>query len=198
MAAPSSVLYNDHVARVYAEKTKGLRIATRCVTVEQFIETFHRTCDDHSFFISTLATRPVGLETAFTVDLAGGQPVLRGIGRVLASWKTTANPFKRPGVQIGVRRLTEDSERVFERLLLARVGDDDPTKPVLQRMIIASPQEPPAAAIIEARAPGSDDVLPANPLAELTDDALEDLVDTSLHEFEPRTLWSRIKALCAI
>jgi hypothetical protein len=71
-----------------ATKTKALRIATRCVTVEQFIATFHRFCDETSFFISTLGTRPVGLETAFSIQLEDGKPVLQGLGVVLDAWTT--------------------------------------------------------------------------------------------------------------
>jgi hypothetical protein len=71
-----------------ATKTKALRIATRCATVEQFVTTFHRFCDETSFFISTLGTRPVGLETAFSIQLEGGKPVLQGLGVVLDAWTT--------------------------------------------------------------------------------------------------------------
>ncbi len=92
-----------------ATKTKALRIATRCVTVEQFIATFHRFCDETSFFISTLGTRPIGLETAFSIQLEGGKPVLQGLGVVLDAWTTTANRFNRPGVRLGLKRLTNDS-----------------------------------------------------------------------------------------
>ncbi|MDB4959157.1 MAG: hypothetical protein JWO36_6726 [Myxococcales bacterium] len=109
-----------------ASKSKGLRIATRCTSVEQFVAAFKRFCDEQSFFISTLATRPVGLETPFSVDLVSGAPALRGLGVVLGAWSTAENRFGRPGVHIGVRRLTSDSERVFEQLLIARAAAADP------------------------------------------------------------------------
>src|SRR5262245_29114013 len=103
-----------------ATKTKALRIATRCVTIEQFIATFHRFCDEQSFFISTLGTRPVGLETAFSIQLEDGKPVLQGLGVVLDAWTTSANRFNRPGVRLGLKRLTNDSVPIFKQLIAAR------------------------------------------------------------------------------
>jgi hypothetical protein len=152
-------------------------------------------CDDESLFVSTLATRPVGLETAFCVDLASGQHVLRGLGVVLAAWKTSDNPFRRPGVKIGVRRLTADSEPVFEQLLLARAMADDAlrNREPVAIVKIATPQEPPAAAIVE-REPGSGVVLPANPLADLSDATLESVIDGSLYEEDARSWWSSLGA----
>src|SRR5690349_13765251 len=107
-----------------ATKTKALRIATRCVTVEQFIATFHRFCDETSFFISTLGTRPIGLETAFSIQLEGGKPVLQGLGVVLDAWTMPANRFNRPGVRLGLKRLTNDSVPVFKQLMAARAQAD--------------------------------------------------------------------------
>ncbi len=186
------------MARVYTSKTKGLRIATRCGSLDQFIAAFHRACDAHSFFVPSLASRPVGLETAFSVDLANGTPVLRGRGVVMSSWTTSANPFKRPGVQIGVRRLTRDSERVFEQLLIARaVAEDGERKTVEMPPLFAPPRE--------ARTPGSAIVLPANPLAALTDDNLDAFIECTLHEDEAAEVlaptraswWARLASLFA-
>ena len=67
-------------------KQKGMCIATRCTSVEQFIEMFHRFVDEDSFFVSTVNTRPPGLETSFSVQLADGTPVLRGLCVVLQAW----------------------------------------------------------------------------------------------------------------
>ncbi len=144
--------------------------------MKQFVEAFFRTCDAESIFVSTLATRPAGLETAFSVDLAGGQPVLRGLGIVLASWSTTQNRFKRPGVQLKIERLTADSEKVFAELMRAR----DAARAGAPRL--ALPQEPPAREIFDARAAGGEDVLPANPLAELSDASLDGFIEDQLRE----------------
>ncbi len=181
--------YDKTVARVYTSKTRGLRIATRCATVEQFVAAFYRTCDEKTFFVSTLATRPVGLETSFSVDLAGGTPVLRGIGVVLAAWPTTKNPFGRPGVQLGIRRLTADSERVHEQLMIARALEKDATHGVPIPIRGDAAKRPPRSplrtdklAIVQPRTPGADFVLPANPLMNLSDESLEGFIDCTLYE----------------
>jgi hypothetical protein len=98
-------------------KTRALCVATRCTTVDQFVATFHRFCgDDQSFFVATLTSRPIGLETPFSIQLADKQPVLRGLCIVLDAWATPENRYKRPGIRLGIKRLTADSQLVFARL----------------------------------------------------------------------------------
>ncbi|HEY4181692.1 MAG TPA: PEGA domain-containing protein [Kofleriaceae bacterium] len=104
------------------EKQKALCVATRCTSAEQFVATFHRFCDETSFFVATLATRPVGLETAFSIQLEDKTPVLRGLCVVVEAWSTPANRFGRPGVRLDVRRLTNDSIAVFKQLQQARIA----------------------------------------------------------------------------
>ena len=104
------------------DKTKALCVATRCTSVEQFVATFHRFCDESSFFVATLATRPVGLETAFSIQLEDKTPVLRGLCVVVEAWSTPANRFGRPGVRLSVRRLTNESLPVFKQLQAARAA----------------------------------------------------------------------------
>ena len=101
------------------KRTKGIRIATPCTSVDKFIEAFHSCCEPSSFFIATRSTRPIGLESAFSIDLADGRPMLRGYCTVLEAWKTGANRFKKPGVLIGLKQLTADSRQLFDRLLAA-------------------------------------------------------------------------------
>jgi hypothetical protein len=95
-------------------------IATRCTSVEQFIQMFHRFVDEESFFVSTLNTRAPGLETSFSVQLVDGTPVLRGLCVVMQAWTDASNPFKTPGVRLGIKRLTANSMVVFEQLLITR------------------------------------------------------------------------------
>jgi hypothetical protein len=102
------------------KKTKGMCIATRCTSVEQFIQMFHRFVDEESFFVSTLNTRAPGLETSFSVQLVDGTPVLRGLCVVMQAWTDNSNPFKTPGVRLGIKRLTANSMVVFEQLLITR------------------------------------------------------------------------------
>jgi len=177
-------------------------IATRCTSVEQFIQMFHRFVDEDSFFVSTHNTRPPGLETSFSVQLADGTPVLRGLCVVLQVWANANNPFKTPGVRLGIKRLTANSMPVFERLLLTRSAP--PATPVVMppppprqdafdnaKTKLAAPPKAPTrddTAVdddepeIETRTPGSDYVLPANPLMNLTDESLEGYVDCTLYE----------------
>src|SRR5882757_649859 len=106
-------------------KTRALCVATRCTSVEQFVATFHRFCgDDQTFFVATMTSRPVGLETAFSIQLADKQPVLRGLCVVLDAWATADNRFKRPGIRLGIKRLTADSQIVFDRLRAASRAPD--------------------------------------------------------------------------
>ena len=103
-----------------ASKTRALCVATRCTSVDQFVATFHRFCgDDQTFFVATMTSRPVGLETAFSIQLADKQPVLRGLCVVLDAWATPENRYKRPGIRLGIKRLTPDSQLVFDRLRAA-------------------------------------------------------------------------------
>ena len=115
-----------------------MRIATRCTTVEQFIQTFHRFADEESFFVSTHSTRPPGIETSFSVQLADGTPVLRGLCTVLQAWTEANSPFKTPGVRLGIKRLTENSKVVFEQLLIARAA----AKPAPVPAAIVTPMTP--------------------------------------------------------
>jgi hypothetical protein len=95
-------------------------VATRCTSVDQFVATFHRFCgDDQTFFVATLTSRPIGLETPFSIQLADKQPVLRGLCIVLDAWTTADNRYRRPGIRLGIRRLTAESQVVFDRLRAA-------------------------------------------------------------------------------
>lgn len=113
--------------------TKALVVATKCTSVEQFVATFHRFCDDSTFFVSTLAERPVGLETAFSIQLEDKTPVLRGLCEVIEAWATPLNRFGRPGVRLAVRRLTSESMAVFKMLQDARLAAESAPPPALAR-----------------------------------------------------------------
>jgi hypothetical protein len=97
----------------------GLRIATRCETAEQFVAKFHRFCEDGAIFIPS-AKRQVGIDTAFSFDLIGGQPALCGLGTVLDHFETHDNRFGRPGIVLGISRLQANTKRVFDDMLVER------------------------------------------------------------------------------
>jgi hypothetical protein len=162
--------------------TRGLRISTRCATIDQFVATFHRFCDERSFFVSTHVLRPIGFETAFSLDLLDNKPALRGLAVVDGAWPTAANPFGRPGMKFAIKKLTTASQRVFEQLRRARATADAADAPrevddtATARMPLAS------EATADPRTPGSELVLPANPLAGIPDSSLTGFVECSIYE----------------
>jgi hypothetical protein len=204
-------------------KQKALCVATRCTTAQQFIETFHRFCDEQSFFVATMNMRAVGLETPFSIQLQDKSPVLRGLCVVLDAWPTPANPYKRPGIRLGIRRLTPESEAVFYQLQAMRTATPQEvvneaseamtetpvpiplppipkTPPPIPRMptpragtVTIPPKDPtpskPIPVIVDApsrpeevRTPGSELILPANPLHDVSDESLQGFVDCTLYE----------------
>jgi hypothetical protein len=107
-------------------KVKALCVATRCATVDELVATFHRFCDDEAFFVATLATRPVGLETPFAVLLADRTPAIRGLCTVTDAWTTPLNPYRRPGIRLKIVKLTRDSTDVYARLRERRADEREP------------------------------------------------------------------------
>jgi len=132
-----------------ATKVKALCVATRCTNVDQFVTTFSRFCDEDSFFVATVNSRPVGLETAFSIQLVDGAPMLRGMCIVRETWSTPVNQFGRPGIRLGIVRLTRESTAVFRRLLTARRAATTPavSEPApAPGAVAAVVAEPPVAA----------------------------------------------------
>ncbi len=134
-------------------------MATRCTNVEQFVATFHRFCDDSTFFVATLATRPVGLETAFSIQLEDKTPVLRGLCSVVEAWATPANRFGRPGVRLAVKRLTNESLVVFRQLQTARKAAEAAEAAGLTAAPVVSGQ----SAVVEITPPIATAIIPSSP-----------------------------------
>ncbi len=160
-------------------KTKALVVATRCMTVEQFVATFHRFCDDSTFFVATLSTRPVGLETAFSIQLDDKTPVLRGLCNVVEAWSTPANRYGRPGVRLSVKRLTNESLVVFKQLQTARKAAElaDAAKaatpaPVLPVAPPMSDAAAPVAAVVSPAAAAPPKLPPLRPIPRATPPAV--------------------------
>jgi hypothetical protein len=134
-----------------------IRVVTPCATEDELVATFAKLAGKESLFIPTRTMRTVGVETGFSIRLKDGTPMLRGLCVVLGSFDSLDNAFGRPGVQLGIRKLTPDSERVFARLrdpMLPLVGNDT---------IRLSPDE--ARPTVE--------MAPVFPDCELTDDPTE-------------------------
>ncbi|HEX5061464.1 MAG TPA: hypothetical protein VFV99_18985 [Kofleriaceae bacterium] len=103
-----------------ARQTRGLRIRTQCKTLDELVRVFHRFVDETSIFVPTPSPRQEGIEAAFSIDLASGDSALVGQGVVLGAWTTRDNRFGQAGMQIGVRKVTPASVKVYEQMLIAR------------------------------------------------------------------------------
>ena len=101
------------------QRTKGICIATRCHTVEQFVATFHRYCEDAAIFVPN-ARRAVGTILPFSFELADEEAVLVGLGKVVEEFTTVHNRFGRAGIVIAVQKLKRESIAVFEKMRAAR------------------------------------------------------------------------------
>jgi hypothetical protein len=177
-------------------KLEAMRIVTRCTSREQFVTTFRRFCDPKTCFVPSSDTRPVGSAMAFSIRLADGTPVLRGDGIVLHAWPTGDNPFKRPGVQLGIARVSDDSAALFEELLtpgsvVTPLPPADQLRMLREPATAAASLETPTLEMpvvqlrpmaAEARGSGALAILPANPLSEMTDDLLDAFVECTLSE----------------
>jgi hypothetical protein len=175
------------------QQLEAIRIITRCTTRDQFIAMFRRFCKPTSCFIPSQDSRPIGLATAFSIRLADGTPLLKGEGVVLDAWTTADNPFKRPGIQLGIHRLDDSCTKLFEELLVPRTGSIEPLSPKIQlSMLFARSQDPmteietptvemaPMIPPDEQPVPGAPDVLPANPLMDMDDAGVAAFIDCTL------------------
>lgn len=93
-----------------------MRIVTKFTSVEEFVQSFARFCTDATCFIPSAHAKYAGVESAFSLRLADGTPMLRGECVVLESWTTAENPYGRPGVLLGIRKLTPESKLMFVEL----------------------------------------------------------------------------------
>ncbi len=143
-----------------ATTQKALCVSTRCTSVDQFVATFYRFCENDTFFIATLSQRPVGLDTAFSIQLADKTPVLRGDCTVIEAWSTPINRFGRPGVRLAMKRLTAESRLVLQRLQdaaaaapagslvpTAEIPPTPPPTPPSRPMIPRAPTVPPRPSV---------------------------------------------------
>ena len=99
-----------------------MRVQTRFRTEHDFVAAFRRFCTDNTCFVPTTTPRMVGIETGFSIRLADGTPMLRGLCVVLDSWETDDNPYRRPGVRLGVRTLTRETKPIFDRIRAERLA----------------------------------------------------------------------------
>jgi hypothetical protein len=128
-------------------RPRGLRVRTTCATEAEFIALYLRNCDAESVFAPTAKMIPEGADCAFSLELADGQPMLRGLGVVVGSWSTPDNRFSAAGVQIAFVQLTTGTQPILERVLEARDrAEGKPARarpsPITQRRIAMADEEP--------------------------------------------------------
>jgi len=97
----------------------GICVTTHCQSVDQFVSTFQRYCEDAAIFIPN-GRREVGTTLPFSFELANEESVLVGIGLVVEAYATVNNRFGREGIVIDVKKLKRESVPIFERMLAAR------------------------------------------------------------------------------
>jgi hypothetical protein len=98
----------------------AMRVSTPWRDAGEFVAAFSRYCSEESCFVPTRAPRKAGVETAFSIRLADGTPMLRGLCVVLESWSDEHSPFGRAGVNLGIRKLSPHSADVLRRMLEAK------------------------------------------------------------------------------
>jgi hypothetical protein len=103
-------------------RVRGFSIATKCATLEELIEKFRDRVDETSILVNTVESRDIGTECAFAILLADKKVALAGTCTVMAVFTDANNPFKRPGMQLAIKRLGPQSEGVFAQLLAKRIA----------------------------------------------------------------------------
>jgi hypothetical protein len=101
---------------------RGFVVATKCLTVDDFVEKYYSRVEDDSLFVGIVEERVLGAECAFAILLANQQPVLAGICRVLDVFKDANNPYRRRGMRLGISRLGFTSERIFADMVAMRAN----------------------------------------------------------------------------
>lgn len=145
-----------------------LRVATRCSSLDQFVEAFAPLSDARTLFIASMTTRDPGTRAPFSILLADGTRVMRGQCEVLEAFASPDNPFRRPGVKLQLLELDPDGEAVVARLAQARARRASPPPPMRPGTStvppVAGPPAPPPLAVIPPPIPLSPLPPPTPPL----------------------------------
>ena len=130
-------------------RVRGFSVATKCATVDELIEKFRDRVDETSILVNPVEQRDVGTECAFAILLSDRKVGLAGTCVVLEVYKDGNNPFKRPGMRLGIKRLGPESQKVFAELIAKRI---EPRKMTMMMPAITTAPAPaaPAPALIQA------------------------------------------------
>jgi hypothetical protein len=171
-------------------QVRGLRIVTRHETTDALVAALWRYCTGTTCFVPTHDKRRVGIETSFTLRLADQTAVVRGECVIREVYSDSDNPYKRPGILVGLLKIADESQPVYDRILALRAERMAPvpvaeveTERIDSRDKMPTVEMPPAVPRpVVTRTPGSELVLPANPLTEMTDELVDAFVDCTLSE----------------
>lgn len=148
---------------------RALWIRTKWDTVEELVQAMAKICDGKTCFVPTEDRQPIGTEAEFAIELADGTQVVSGRCEIVDHLELA----RRPGMRIAFVAIESDPVAVLEQLQ-ARAGSETvrvDTRP--------TEQTPPL--------PAPENIVPANPLTEMTDDALAGFVDCELAEYDGMT-----------
>jgi hypothetical protein len=162
-------------------KSKGLRIASGCTTLDEFAAVFRQYCTPKSIFIATKKPRASGSTTRFAITLKDGKPVMRGTAKIAQSFTAKSNQYGRPGMVLEFVELDSMGRILLEELTASTAIKE-----------LDNVAADPAAASGEEQSSETGEtrveeerptfVLPANPFGELPDQSLQEFVECTLFE----------------
>jgi hypothetical protein len=140
-------------------RVRGFSIATKCATVEELVEKFRDRVDADSILVSTVESREIGTECSFAILLADKKVGLAGTCIVREVFTDANNPFQRPGMQLAIKRLGPESQRVFQQLQAKRIAPRRMTQslPIISRTSTQRPSTesiPPVGSVIPTQRAG--------------------------------------------
>lgn len=178
-------------------RRRVLRVVTRCSTREQFLDLFGPHADQDSLFIFTNSPRPVGTRQWFLIQLATGEPMMRGECEIIECHTHGEGPQGRNGIRIRLLVLDVPSREMHRALLAHR---PDPAEPTIPEAALPQSEAqplprpgtqplplPPTPSRVTPqpdalRTPGASDVLPANPFGDLAAESLLHFVECTIYE----------------
>jgi hypothetical protein len=89
---------------------------SQCATAEEFVASFHPYLEGDSLFIATGNPEEPGQAVRFVMTLAGGETVLRGVGRVLECHRDRGNFYGLRGMKLQFDDLDDGSRRALAAL----------------------------------------------------------------------------------
>jgi hypothetical protein len=89
---------------------------SQCATAEEFVASFHPYLERDSLFIATGNPEEPGQAVRFVMTLAGGETVLRGIGRVVECHRDRGNFYGLRGMKLQFDDLDDGSRRALAAL----------------------------------------------------------------------------------